>query len=140
MIDEQIRRLHKDRRKNTHCISIGEIANCQLLFFARCLTLPQLTLALFYRLGKFWSIWKKKSLLYFMLLFVGKHLKEIEGLNDKSVCIHSGAAVLKDCIAEQPICWGHTALGHAMASKFHRAWPGRGCNMAVPFFKIHAYL
>lgn len=51
------------------------------------LTLPKPTLALFYRLGKFWSIWfcceKRQFPLYFIPLFVGKHLKEIEGLNDK---------------------------------------------------------
>lgn len=41
---------------HTHGISIGKIATCQLLFLAPSLTLPQPTLALFYRLGKFWSI------------------------------------------------------------------------------------
>ena len=39
-----------------HCISIGKIAKCQLLFIAPRLNLPQPTLALFHRLGKFWSI------------------------------------------------------------------------------------
>ena len=41
---------------HAHFISIGKIAKCQLLFLAPSLTLPQPTLALFYRLGKFWSI------------------------------------------------------------------------------------
>lgn len=67
---------------------------------------------------------KKKFPLYFIPLFVGKHLKEIEGLNDKGVCIQSGTAVLKDCIEEQPICWGQPALGGALARECHRAGPG----------------
>lgn len=75
-----------------------------------------------------------------MLLFVGKHLKEIEGLNDKRVCIHSGAAILKDCMTKQPICWGQSALGHAMARKCHRAWPDLGPNMEVLVYYFFAYL
>lgn len=67
---------------------------------------------------------KKTSPLYFIPLFVGKHLKEIAGLNDKRVYIQSGAAVLKDCVEEQPICWGQPILGCALARECHRAGPG----------------
>lgn len=67
---------------------------------------------------------KKTFPLYFIPLFVGKHLKEIEGLNDKRVCIQCGAAVLKDCMEERPICWGQPALGGALARECHRAGPG----------------
>lgn len=65
---------------------------------------------------------KKKFPLYFIPLFVGKHLKEIEGLNDKRVCIQ--AAVLKDCMEEQPICRGLPASGGARARECHRAGQG----------------
>lgn len=39
-----------------HCISIGEIAKCQLVISSPGLSLPQPALALFYRLGNFGSI------------------------------------------------------------------------------------
>lgn len=126
-INEHIQRVCEDKNTHTHCISIGKIPKCQLLFLAPSLTLPQPTRALFYRLGKFWSICfcceKKTFSLYFIPLFVGKHLKEIEGLNDKGVCIQSGA-VLKDCMEERPICWGQLALGGALARECHRPGPG----------------
>lgn len=114
-----------------HCSSIGKIAKCQPLFLAPHLTLPQPTLALFYRLGKFWSICFccEKSFFFFCftLLFVGKHLKEAERLNDKGVCIQS-EAVLKDCMEEWSICWGRLALGGAMVGEWHGVGPrfGRG--------------
>lgn len=104
--------------KHTRCISIDKIPKCQLCLFTPS---PQKTLALFYRLGKFWSIWfccgGKTFLLYFIPLFVGKHLKEIEGLSDKRVRIQ--AAVPKGCMKEQPICWGLSALGGALARECH---------------------
>lgn len=105
-----------------HCISIGKVATCQFLFLAPRFTLPQTTLALFHRLGKFWSICFCCGKKLFILLFVGKHLKEIEGLNDKRVCIQSGA-VLKDCVEERPICWGGSLLKAvgALAGECHRA-------------------
>lgn len=65
-------------------------------------TLLMQTPPLFYRLGKFgpfgFVVEGEKKILYFILLFVGKHLKEIEGLNDKRVCIQP--AVLKNCMEE----------------------------------------
>lgn len=99
--------------KQIHCISIGKIAKCQLLFLAPCLTPPPLhpDSGIVLEAGKVLVHLlllrgeKKTFPLYFILLFVGKHLKEIEGLNDKRVCIQSGA-VLTDSIEEQPICWG----------------------------------
>lgn len=99
------------------CISIGKTATCQLLFSCpSILTLPRLALALFYKLGKFRSICEKDPFL--IPLFVGKHLKEIEVLNDKSVCIQSGAG-LEDCMEERPICWEQPALGGVLAGGCH---------------------
>lgn len=67
------------------------------------------TPSLFYRLGKFgpfgFVVEGEKKILYFILLFVGKHLKEIEGLNDKgcafSLMAHLlGAAHFRRCPGE----------------------------------------
>lgn len=65
------------------CISIGKTATRQLLFLAPSLTLPQSVPALFYGAGKVLVYLRGKKTFFLILLFVGKHLKEIEGLNDK---------------------------------------------------------
>lgn len=94
---------HTQKHAHKHCISIGKIPTCQPSQPQPPHSQPWYCFTGWESFGPFGFVVIKKFSLYFILLFVGKHLKEIEGLNGRRVCIHP--AVQKDCMEEQPICW-----------------------------------
>lgn len=116
---------HTHKHAHKHCISIGKIPTCQPSQPQPPHSHPWYCFTGWESFGPFGFVVIKKFSLYFILLFVGKHLKEIEGLNGRRVCIHP--AVQKDCMEEQPICWeAGWGWGGALARECHRAGPDWG--------------
>lgn len=65
---------------------------------------------------------EKKFPPYFILLFVLEHLKEMEILNDRRLCIQ--AAILKDCMEGQPICWVAACFRRCPGEGMPQDWAG----------------
>lgn len=73
--------------------------------------------------GPFGFVFKKKKFPpYFILLFVWEHLKEMEALNDWRLCIQ--AAILKDCMEAQPICWVAACFRRCPGEGMPQDWAG----------------
>lgn len=64
---------------------------------------------------------KRKFPPYFILLFVSEHLQEMEALDDGRLCIQ--AAILRDCMEDDPSAGWLPALGGALVRERHRTGP-----------------
>lgn len=115
-------------KTHTHCISIGKIPKCQLLFLTPKPHPPTANSGIVLQAGKvlvhLLLLWKKRSLFILFRCLLGNIWKKLKGWMTKGSAFSLELLHWRIVWRNGPSAGGQPALGGALARERHRAGPG----------------